>query len=205
MPGLPIISPSLRFRRMSKKLDSRLLPLESERIKARRQHAEALVGKKRRQKRRRLTLVFGGLLLAVTVIWHFSKDPAGPVPADITNRAQFTVFYPSKLPAGYTIDRDSFTFQDGTVIFTISGPKKQRLIFTQQGRPSNLDVKKLHKEQINQGTVVITPYGEAAIGILGPNLVASLLTEDAWILINDPSHGDRKVLSDIVKNLDQAD
>jgi hypothetical protein len=130
--------------------------------------AAAVTRPKKTKKSKKLWLGVVCLLIIVGGACFYyknqSKPPAAaapsiPLPASISSKVNFPVYYPSSTPAGYTYSNGSAAVQNGLVFFKMFNGNKF-VFFTEQASPSKpVDLSALPNYQ--QFSV---PAGTAAIG-----------------------------------------
>lgn len=121
---------------------------------------------------------------------YYYYAQAQVVPKNIQDQAEIPILYPTKLPEGYSIAKNSFSVTNGNIIsYYAESQGSNRLLFTVQTRPSNFDFEQFYAKSLTNRTKFSTPLGEAAAGTAGDRLLGSLATERSWILIttNNPS------------------
>lgn len=112
------------------------------------------------------------------------------VPRKIQDQAEIPVLYPTKLPEGFKIVKNSFSVTNGNIIsYYAQDHSNNRLLFTVQSRPSNFDFEQFYSKSLTKSTKFTTQLGEGAAGTAGDRLLGSLATEQSWILItaNNPT------------------
>ena len=129
------------------------------------------------------------VLLAVAGLYAYPKYVnANPFPADIRTSSDLSLFYPGKLPAGYTVDKTSINLANGIVIYAASSGDK-RLVFTLQKTPPAFDFANFYKQQLTGTQQYQTPYGQATIGKNGNHYLGSLTAGDTWLLLSSSGPG----------------
>jgi len=124
------------------------------------------------------------VLLAAAGLYAYPKYVnANPFPADIRTSAGLSLFYPGKLPAGYTVDKASMNLANGIVIYAASSGNK-RLVFTLQKTPAAFDFANFYKQQLTGDQQYQTPYGQATIGKNSNHYLGSLTAGDTWLLLS---------------------
>jgi hypothetical protein len=108
-----------------------------------------------------------------------------PVPAEIADKALFDVYYPSRLPAGYTIDQDSFQFVENDVL-VFSAKKADgsgTIAFTEQAKPEDYDFNEFNKG-LNKPQKLHSGDYTAILGQLGDNQpILSVTSDSTWVLV----------------------
>jgi len=135
--------------------------------------------------RPRLTVVFIVLILLATAgVYAYPKYAnANPFPAGIRSNAGLSLFYPSKLPAGYTVDKTSINLSNGVLLYSANNGDK-RLVFTLQKTPTAFDFANFYKQQLTGDQQYQTPYGQATIGKNSNHYLGSLTAGDTWLLLS---------------------
>jgi len=109
---------------------------------------------------------------------------ANPFSPDIQANAGLALFYPAKLPAGYTIDKKSMNLTNGVVLYA-ANKGNLRLVFTQQKLPTDLDFTNFYKQQLPGAQQFDTPFGQAVIGKNGDRYLGSLTSGTTWLLLSN--------------------
>jgi hypothetical protein len=153
--------------------------------------------KKARRKTRHMPLA-GVLAIAVTVLVVASVGSyflyAGPLhttlsrsPFSATTKqkySSFALYYPTRLPKGYVINKDSFTSPtDGVLVYSIINGTKN-ITVSMQAQPAGLNISKLLATY--SGTHgVTTPIGSGTVGVQdNTTLIAHFLTGKTWMIVN---------------------
>ncbi len=152
---------------------------------------EALAVVERRPLRRRKMWVWLVVIvvLATTIsvsVWFFAIRSNGPIPRKYTRGLQFTLYYPTRLPDGYQVDRTSFANKDGSLIFNISSPGGRQIGVSEQALSSGMPTHQKTTAPINipGQRDFDTPIGHAYLSFWGSNYVADITTEQTWIILN---------------------
>jgi hypothetical protein len=163
------------------------------------------VRKKRSYKKPLLAFGVVGLLAisagAGFLMFHNSAA-ASPVPDSYKTAVDYPIYYPdpSKLPAGYKLNPNSFSHPTQTVIiYSLSNPRGQKLEVSLQEKPADSDLQAFDDHRIPLHTIVNTPIGDATVGAIGNQTVASLPTNTkAWILVTAPQNINKDVFSHVL-------
>lgn len=140
--------------------------------------------------RRGRKILAGVIVLAVIAAGGIFAYPrlvqANPFSSDIQTNAGYKLFYPSKLPAGYTIDKTNINLANGVVIYSANNGDK-RLVFTMQKTPPNFDFNTFYKQQLSNNQQYQTPYGQAVVGKNSDRFLGSLAAGGTWLLVSTNS------------------
>lgn len=143
---------------------------------------------RRRTKRTPLLIL---LALVVTTAggsyWYFAHNTKVPIPASVRSEVNFPLMYPSKLPNGFSIDKNSFSVKSGVVLFSANDANGTKIAFTVQPRPSTFAFDTFYKQGLSDATTFDTPVGQAAIGNVNGHPLGSLATDQSWLLVSSVS------------------
>ncbi len=129
---------------------------------------------------RGLAAILLPILLIGSLLALFILRPHSPFPPQVQRDTSFPLYYPSKFPAGFKLDRGSISASGGIVIFAISDGRGRQIAVTEQARPQNFDFSSL------RGEAFITRVGKATLAVQEERTSASLLADQTWILIRTP-------------------
>jgi len=111
---------------------------------------------------------------------------ANPFTPDIQTNADFSLFYPTKLPAGYTIDKSTIKLTNGVVIYAAANGDL-RIIFTIQKTPPSFDFNTFYSQALSNSQQFATPYGQVVIGKSKDRYLGSLVSGSTWVIVSDSS------------------
>jgi hypothetical protein len=124
------------------------------------------------------------VMIAGAIIFAYPKySKTNPFSDDIQTKAGYSLFYPQKLPTGYTIDKTNITFTNGVVIYNASNSDKQ-IVFTLQKVPPTFDFATFYQKELPGAQQYKTDYGQVYIGKNGNRYLGSLTTGDTWVLVS---------------------
>lgn len=144
---------------------------------------------KRKSKRRyfKLKLLTILILLAASVLTAYVLlRPQYLIPKNIQQQMELTLYYPTKLPSGYVVDRNSFQVSNQVLTFSASN-KEHKILFTIQERPPNFDYPAFYTKGLTQSDQFSTPFGQAGVGNANSRLIGSLPIDKTWILLSSTS------------------
>lgn len=130
-----------------------------------------------------LVLVF---IVAVSagVYYYLTRIQNNPIPASVQSAVSLPLYYPEKLPEGFSLDRNSYSVSGGIVSFHAVNQQNQKLIFTIQPRPPTFDFSTFYQKGLSGTEQFTTPVGQAAIGKAQTKLIGNLVTETSWIIVS---------------------
>ena len=130
------------------------------------------------------------ILLAIAVGLYYKSKASSQIPSSVVTAASsvnFTLYYPSKLPSGYSFKAGSVGQpQSGVVIFSFQKPGNQAIYVSQEAKPSNFKFSSFTASFKSKKTIS-TPLGQATIGLSSNNAIASLVSPKSWTIINSKS------------------
>ena len=146
----------------------------------------------------RLTIIAALILASAAGGWfYYQKNNASPLPKSIIASANFSLYFPTKLPDGYVLDKASVK-KDGGIVFYNFIKDNSTLFVSLQAKPpiapdfqkliDGLSFKKLD-----------TPAGSGVIGTNIDRPTAIILTNTTLITV----YGTKDVPSDIVVQIMQ--
>lgn len=144
-----------------------------------------------------LLLVFAIFAFGGWLAWQRFRS-SSPIPKSISNSVNFPLYYPSKLPAGFKLDKNSFSHTSSVVLYSLVFDGNKHLAFSIQTRPSSLDFAQLLH---NVNKEFNTDAGQADIVNLGGRTTGSLLTPKSWVIINTVDPIDTLTLEQIIRSL----
>ena len=148
-----------------------------------------------------VAVIVASAVLAVAGITVRSVTEPKFFSTEAQKQAGFPLYHPARLPEGYKADKTTVSMVASVVTYQIKHAAKEPLLVSLQPRPNNFDVESFNKEVISEGISLTVPAGTATIGRLRENQVASVLTNETWVLISDPNLIPQQDLKFIVQNL----
>jgi len=125
-------------------------------------------------------------LMIIFSAWFFVFRDTGPIPQQYRKGLDFTLYYPTKLPDGYEVDKGSFKREGKVLIFSINAPKGKNIAVSQQAAPADIPAHKPSPAPIDiPGEIIFTvAAGSAQVSLWGDKYVADVITNDSWIIMN---------------------
>lgn len=147
-------------------------------------HRPKAKAKKRRfPKRLVLTVLILGLLIGAGA-WAYPKYlHQSPFPSDIRSKAAVGLFYPSKLPAGYSINISSIHLDSGVITYAATNGSL-RIVFTIQPAPTAFDFQAFIQKYLKDVQPISTAYGQAFIGQNQDRSLGSLVSGSSWFILS---------------------
>jgi hypothetical protein len=142
------------------------------------------------------------LLLATTT--YLLARPDSPIPGTVRQQAKFTLFYPEKVPAGYTVIKDSFAYQQGVLTYRIKASENTSLLVSEQRPPGDLSVENFHSQQLKEKEAVSTNNGTGYVGTLEHNRLGSFLADGTWVLVSGPFEFQPSQMSELLKAFEKS-
>lgn len=106
-------------------------------------------------------------------------------PKGLQQQAAFSLYYPTKLPAGYTINESTYSYESGVVQFTI-GSDKGNIVVTQQAKPTAFDIESVKKGNgMTETRDISIPNTQAIVGtVMGRQTAIIVKTSTIITLVN---------------------
>jgi hypothetical protein len=134
-------------------------------------------------KRLLLTVLILGLLSGAGV-WAYPKYAhKNPFPADIRSKSAVALFYPSKLPVGYTINANSIHLDNGVLTYAAT-KNGLRIVFTTQPAPTGFDFQAFIQKYLKNVQPVSTTYGQGFIGQSQDRSLGSMVSGSSWFILS---------------------
>lgn len=124
------------------------------------------------------------IIIVGIVVFVFQGRAQDPLPADVKQEANFTLYYPRKLPAGLHFDKAIYDSSTRVVTYDYATDIGNKLYFSLQPKPEGFNFDDFNKKQLSGAHQTSTPVGVATIGILQQETVSSVVTDKTWILIS---------------------
>ena len=165
-----------------------------------------LIYKRKLQNKNLTPYALGIIVLAVIGVgflyFHQRSVTYDPVPLNVRTAVPFNIYVPdpAKLPAGYSLDTQSFSTGNDAVVYKIHGLNGQAIIVTVQQKPSNDAIQAFYKAHMPLSIPISTNVGSAALGALNSETVVSLPTStNAWLLMTAPSDVNQAQLKQVTQ------
>jgi hypothetical protein len=150
--------------------------------------------------------LFAALVIVIVLaaiaglIWFRLEQGKPHLPASIKGGVHFTYFLPDKLPVDYAVQPSSYSYEQGVLIYRVTGPQHVTILVSQQPEPTNFDVG--HFQSIFKNKLgVETPYGKAYVGTSENTRVGSLDTAGSWLLMSAPPATNPQIFETILNHL----
>ena len=154
-------------------------------------------------------LLVAAVMLGIWLYWHHNRLPAlkqpNPVPSAVRQAVPFPVYYPDpeKLPAGYTLNQNSFSspVKNG-VTYSVSYGNGKKIVFSVQVKPSDTELQSFNSNYIPLRVEYQTPVGQAEVGAYHSKTLVSLpIINGPWIVITAPPDIDQGQLKQVLSTL----
>jgi hypothetical protein len=148
-----------------------------------------------------LLLVAGGVILAF--VGSGNGVGSDPIPTKIIGSVDFTVYYPTNLPAGFKLDKHSFSIpQYDVIVFDLANNKSEKIYLSEEPRPSTFNFGGYYKNFTDEQSTIIGS-GTIVVGRInnGETEVGSLATNKTWLLTNTTAAVPLSQLSNMLNSL----
>lgn len=142
--------------------------------------------------RRRLLMVAGvGVVVIVAGgigAWLYfgnQPKPVAQIPSGISDRLRFPVYLPSRLPGGFSLVVNSYSLDQGVLIFKAQDSSGMVMAFTEQAKPDKFDFANFYSEQLtNPQTLDNVPFASVSGKNTQQYNVLSIVTDKTWIIVS---------------------
>lgn len=126
-------------------------------------------------------------VVGLAMVWFFLVRETGPIPRQYRKGLSITLYYPYKLPDGYTVDKQSFKREGDVLIFSINAPNGKNIAVSEASVPAG-GVPQADSPvpfEIAGERKLTTAIGAAHISLWGDKYVADIATPDGtWVILN---------------------
>lgn len=142
--------------------------------------------KAKHPKRRRILVIACGVLLlalfAGGLFFFLNRQSSSPFSQTITSSVSFPLYYSKGLPEGFQLDKESVSFKQGVVVYSLSTKDGKKIFVSQQKRPEGFDFEGFYEDKLSEAYEIQTSNGTATIGIVNDKTrVFSIVTGDTWV------------------------
>lgn len=162
------------------------------------------------ERMRKKSFLFTGLsilIIAVGIIgWTLRQNSMSQnniFSTSIKSSVNFTLFYPTSLPEGFAINKQSIQTTQGQVItYTASDNTGHHIIFSIQQKPSTFDYDTFYAKSLSGTFRFSTTNGDAAVGKTPTGTLGSFVSGDSWVLVtSDEKNLSTAVFQTVIKSL----
>jgi hypothetical protein len=147
----------------------------------------------------RIFWAIGGILAVVLIgvgLLLWTRQPGSPLPATVIMQADFPVYYPEKLPEGYTYEPGSASYDKNTVTYALKNGS-DTVTVTQQANPKE----KILYDKLPGFSPVGTNLGQAYLGDVDNRKVVIVQSSSILMTITADKSIAPETLTKIVQNL----
>lgn len=127
--------------------------------------------------------VFAVTMLASGGVWFIKS---GPIPYSYRAGLHYTLYYPTQLPDGYRVDRNSFLRKGSVLIFSLVSPHSKAIAVSEEALPVGLNLSPPTAPyiQLQMQRSFTTAIGPATLSLWGANDVVSIQASGTWLILN---------------------
>lgn len=156
---------------------------------------------------RPLWLSVAGIVLVASVaiaVLLVRPGKAALIPQTIQTQVAFPLYQPGWLPAGYTIDAQSFDATSQVVTFSITNAQANgKLVVTEQPQPPQTNIDTFYTQQLTEVRTAQGKSGSVTAGQFETSPLAGVTTGRTWVLLRS-STLDRDTLERIASNFEPS-
>ena len=168
---------------------------------------EAETKKEKKPIKRPVVLAASALLLlamAVTLVL-LQTGGSSPFPKKIREQVTYSLYYPSKAPSGWKVEKSSIAAGDQSVTYQVIYDDSDKFVVSVQPIPANFDFAAFKKKFYTTDEFT-TDIGTVLVGEVGSSLIASIRTSDgSWILINTSYYASQAKLTELARYFVKTD
>jgi hypothetical protein len=155
---------------------------------------------KTKRRGKMITVAVSGLLAGAAIFsagWVLKGSSSSQtIPQSITRQVNFSLYFPSPMPAGYTYMKDTATFQIGQVYYKFADGSK-RVTVMEQPMPA----KRPNLSLMSGYNVYNSPIGKAAVGDSFGQATAVVLTPSTVITLHSVGSVSQDELKTAISNM----
>lgn len=162
---------------------------------------------KRRRNFKKFLLILITLIIIVGLAaagWLFIKDrDSGPLPKSIRQSVKFPLYYPSPLPVGYSLDKNSIKSANSIIFFNLNSATNT-INISEQAAPANPpDFAALQRSNTSFKKLDVVG-GQAVYGVSQKVPVAFLITNTTLINVNGAKNTPVDVIAKTVQYMSSS-
>jgi hypothetical protein len=159
---------------------------------------------------RRSAAVAGLLLIGCAAFLLFRATHPAPVPPPptipnaIRQKVHIPLYYPTTLPAGLSVDGNSFKVPAKDVVVFVVKSAKGNIAVSEQARPpaTQFDINNFYTTKVNNPNAFLTSVGQATIGqLVDGRQFGSLVADQTWIIAVAPAQVNSEDLRAVISAL----
>lgn len=123
---------------------------------------------------------------AGAVVAQLFSEPGVSIPDKVAQKINFPVYLPRKLPGNFQIAKNSFTFEEGALVFKATDGTGASITFAEQKRKTGFDFTAFHNSELKDTTTLEgVPYPSVVgTGKDGQTKILSVVAEGVWLFIS---------------------
>jgi hypothetical protein len=137
---------------------------------------------------RLLLFIAIGILATIAIcLGYLTFNNSGPIPRHYRKGLDFAIYYPTRLPEGYSVDGASLERKGDSILFSIHTPNGKNIVVSQQKTPPGGIPRESSPApfQVPGEKSFSTAIGLAHIGLWGDKYVSDIATaEGTWLILN---------------------
>jgi hypothetical protein len=150
-----------------------------------------------------LTIIIASAALIGGLLFIYRPGPEVILPAAIRKQLNFSVYLSDDLPGNYHLVKDSFSYDQGVLIFKTEDGAGDTIAFTEQKKPQGFDFANFYTQQLSDAkNLDHVPFPSVTGKALqGHNNVLSVMANDTWLLISSQSPLTQDDMTQIARSL----
>jgi hypothetical protein len=156
-----------------------------------------------RSKKAWLAIVLAVLAIGAIITWSAinNRTVTVNIPQRVLDKTLFTVYVPSSLPARYHISENSFSNDDGVLVFALQDDQGHSIAVTEQSSPASFDFTDFYNKQIRDPKKVTSSFESVVGRVIGQGATGitmlSVRADSTWIIATtqNAAQGDLEYLA----------
>lgn len=140
---------------------------------------------RRKPKNKKMTLLIGGVITVLVVVAGVLLagilGASQPIPKEYADKVSFPLYYPDKLPEGFTRDKAVLSANSEALVYGFKDQDGKRLVVTIQARPNGLST-----SDFNPTKEFGTHIGRAYVVDLDDRSTAAIVNDTSLVVVNAP-------------------
>lgn len=149
--------------------------------------------KKRRNKKYALAFILLAALVLMAagtaVVFKLRAGTGVHIPPSIGRQLTFSAYLPGKLPGNYQTVEDSFSYDQGVLVFEAKDDTDATIAFSEQPKPQGFDFDNFYSQQLTDAKDLSDVPFTSVVGksVQGHVTVLSIVAGNTWVIVSSRS------------------
>jgi hypothetical protein len=143
------------------------------------------------------------ILAAAGLVGIKISQSTSPIPKTIKQQIGFSIYYPQKLPTGFSVDKSSWRIPEQNVVLLTLLYQGKKLVISQQPKPVGFDIDNFYQTKVANLAQFLAPAGQSAVGTIsnGNGFGSVVTTDNTWIILSAPKGIEAGQLREVIQGL----